>query len=173
MQGGLAGGRRVLQADHQGYAMVALLVAISIMSIALSVALPAWSAIAKREREDELIFRGEQYARAIALYQRRYANAFPPSVDVLVQQRFLRRRYKDPMTADGEFQMILVGQPIPGQTTPPAVGQRGRGGGGRSGLDQGGGPTGGFPAVRGPQPGRQGRGTVGGTIGGGLLGVVS
>ena len=29
---------------------------------------------------------GFQYARAIALYQRRYANAFPPNFDVLVEQ---------------------------------------------------------------------------------------
>ena len=100
-----------------GYAMVALLVGLSIMAIALSVALPTWSTLAKREREEELIFRGQQYARAIALYQRRYANAFPPTIDQLVDQKFLRKKYKDPMTRDGEFQPILVGQPIPGQTS--------------------------------------------------------
>ena len=36
-------------------------------------------------------FAGEQYARAIALFQRKYANALPPSIDVLVNERFLRR----------------------------------------------------------------------------------
>jgi type II secretory pathway pseudopilin PulG len=157
--------------------MVALLVGISIMAVALSVALPTWSTLAKREREEELIFRGQQYARAIALFQRRYANAFPPSIDVLVQQKFLRKRFKDPMTPDGEFQVILVGQPIPGQSTPPQTGQPGARGA-RSALEEVAGRTGGVPGgAQGgaAQPGRGGRaGTIGGTIGGGgIQGVVS
>ena len=32
---------------------------------------------------------------------------FPPSIDFLVQQRFLRKKYKDPIT-DGDFQIIPV-----------------------------------------------------------------
>ena len=40
------------------------------MAVALSVALPAWRTMTQREKEAELVFRGEQYARAIALFQR-------------------------------------------------------------------------------------------------------
>jgi len=94
--------------------MVALLVGMSIMAIALSVALPTWSTAAKREREEELIFRGRQYARAVTLYQRKFANAFPPSFDVLVQQKFLRKKYGDPMTEDGQFQPVYAGQGLTG-----------------------------------------------------------
>jgi type II secretory pathway pseudopilin PulG len=104
--------------------MVALLVGLSIMAVALSVALPAWRTMTQREKEAELVFRGEEYARAIALFQRKYANTFPPSVDVLVEQRFLRRKYLDPITGD-EFQPLLVGQALPGQ----AATQQGRAGG--------------------------------------------
>ncbi len=86
--------------------MAALLVSIAVMGILMSVALPVWRQAARREKEAELVFRGEQYARAIGLYQRRFAAAFPPSIDVLVEQRFLRRKYKDPMTEDGEFQVL-------------------------------------------------------------------
>ena len=53
--------------------MAALLVSLSVMGLMMSMALPVWSHAAKREREAELIFRGEQYARAIVLYQRRVA----------------------------------------------------------------------------------------------------
>ena len=88
---------------EDGVAMAALLVAMSVMAVALSVALPSWKTIAPREREEELVFRGTQYARPVAHDQRKYANAFPPNVDLLVEQRFLRRKYKDPMTKDGEF----------------------------------------------------------------------
>ena len=55
---------------QQGFAMAALLVALGVMSLMLSIALPVWHHAAQGEREAELIFRGEQYARAIMLYQR-------------------------------------------------------------------------------------------------------
>ena len=100
---------------EQGYLMVALLVAMSVMAIMMGAALPAWHTLAQREKEAELVFRGEQYARAIGLYQRRFANAPPPSIDVLVEQRFLRKKYKDPITND-EFQVLGAGAALPGQT---------------------------------------------------------
>ena len=105
--------------DHQlaflgtrdrGFAMAGLLVSLSIMGLMMAMALPVWSVAAKREREAELIFRGEQYARAIELYQRKVAGAFPADLDMLVDQRYLRRIYEDPMTEDGEFQLILQAQ---------------------------------------------------------------
>jgi len=84
----------------QGYAMAALLVALSIMAIMMTVTMPVWRQLSQREKEEELVFRGLQYARAIGLYERKYANAPPPSIDVLVQQHFLRKKYKDPITND-------------------------------------------------------------------------
>jgi type II secretory pathway pseudopilin PulG len=100
--------------------MVALLVSLAIMAIMLTAAMPVWKTIARREKEAELVFRGEQYARAIALFQRQTANAAPPNLDMLVQQRFLRRKYKDPITGD-DFALVLVGQ----STTPGPQGQPG------------------------------------------------
>src|SRR5215475_9627743 len=94
----------------EGYAMAALLVAMTIMAIFMSMALPAWRTVAQREKETELIFRGEQYARAIALFQRKYANTFPPNLNVLLDGHFLRKKYKDPMTVDGEFQLVYANQ---------------------------------------------------------------
>ena len=87
--------------------MAALLVALAVMSLMLSMALPVWHHAAQREREAELIFRGEQYARVIMLYQRQTPGAYPPAVETLVEGRFLRRSYRDPMTAGGEFRLIL------------------------------------------------------------------
>ena len=95
--------------DAGGYAMAALLVALAIVGIVVSVAMPVWRTVVQREREEELIFRGEQYVHAVALFQRKYANAYPPSIDVLVDQRFLRRKYKDPMSDDGVFLPVYQG----------------------------------------------------------------
>jgi type II secretory pathway pseudopilin PulG len=113
--------------------MVALIVAMMIMGVMLSVALPAWQTIARREKEAELVFRGEQYARAIAAFQRKYANTFPPSVDVLVSEKFLRKKYLDPITGE-DFDLITPGSAIAGSTTPTALQA---GAGGRAGAAQG------------------------------------
>src|SRR5216117_351259 len=99
--------------SQQGYAMAALLVAMSIMAVMMTVAMPVWKHTAQREKEEELIFRGKQYVHAIGMFQRKFANAYPPNIDVLVDQRFLRKKYKDPITND-DFVIIPVGQSLPG-----------------------------------------------------------
>jgi type II secretory pathway pseudopilin PulG len=96
-------------------------VAMSVMAIMMAAVLPAWHTMAQREKEAELVFRGEQIARAIGLYQRRFANAPAPSIDFLVEQRFLRKKYKDPITND-DFQELGGGQNQPGQVQGRAQG---------------------------------------------------
>jgi type II secretory pathway pseudopilin PulG len=97
--------------SERGYAMAALLVAMSVMAVLMSALLPVWTHMATREKEEELIFRGQQYARAIGLFQRKFANTAPPTIDVLVEQRFLRKKYKDPITND-DFQPIYANQQL-------------------------------------------------------------
>ena len=53
----------------------------------------------------------------------KFANAYPPNIDVLVDQRFLRKKFKDPITND-DFVPIPAGQALPGGTQQPG-GQRG------------------------------------------------
>jgi type II secretory pathway pseudopilin PulG len=107
---------------ERGYAMAALLIGLSVMAVLMSAALPVWSHFTKREKEEELIWRGQQYARAIMLFQRKYANTFPPNVDVLVEQRFLRKKYKDPITND-DFQPIPAAGMPAGAAPPPGAPQ--------------------------------------------------
>jgi type II secretory pathway pseudopilin PulG len=101
-------GRERRRADR-GYAMAALLVTLAVMSVILGMAMPVWRTVVQREKEEELVFRGRQYARAIALYQRKYAASYPATLDVLIEQKFLRKKFKDPMTKDGEFEIIYQG----------------------------------------------------------------
>lgn len=99
--------------------MAGLLIGMSVMAVMLGVVLPVWHTAMRREREAELVFRGEQYVHAIEMYQRRYAGTFPPSVDVLLEQRFLRRRYQDPV-ARRDFRLLYVGADtgVPGARRP-------------------------------------------------------
>ena len=111
----------------RGYAMAALLVAMSVMAVLMSALLPVWTHLATREKEEELIFRGNQYARAVGLFQRKFANTPPPTLDVLVEQRFLRKKYKDPIT-NQDFQPLYANQAMPtspgGPSVPQAPGQQ-------------------------------------------------
>lgn len=150
--------------------MAALLVGMSIMAIILTVAMPVWRQMAQREKEEELVFRGMQYAHAIGLFQRKYANAFPPSLDVLVNERFLRKKFKDPITND-DFAPILVGQNAQGGAQ---IGNATGRGAGQPTSPTGQQPTQppsriGGPGIGGTSPGGPG----GGATGGGIMGVTS
>ncbi len=112
------GGARVQNGAHErGYAMAALLVGLSVMAVLMGVMMPVWSHMIQREKEEELIFRGQQYARAIGLFQRKFANTAPPTIDLLVEQRFLRKKYKDPITND-DFQPLYANQSPQGVSSP-------------------------------------------------------
>lgn len=118
-------GRR--ERRDRGYAMAVLLVAMSIAAVMMTVVMPVWKQMAQREKEEELVFRGQQYVHALRLFGRKYANASPPNLDVLVEQRFLRKKFKDPITND-DFQLLLAGQGVPGSpAAQPGAGRGGRG----------------------------------------------
>ncbi|MFQ5817370.1 MAG: hypothetical protein ACE5H2_05350 [Terriglobia bacterium] len=95
-----------------GYALIILLLVAALVLILLGAEVPRVLTQGQREREEELIFRGEQYRRALALHYRKYAR-LPLKLEELVEPtnnlRFLRQLYPDPMSADGEWRLIRVG----------------------------------------------------------------
>jgi type II secretory pathway pseudopilin PulG len=151
--------------------MAALLVAIAVMGVAMSVALPAWRQQTQRENEEELIFRGRQYVRAVQLFQRKYAAAYPPDVDLLLKLKLLRRKYTDPMAKDGEFEILyqgsIVGVPVQGRGGAQTSQPPGASGAGQSSLT--------FDSRSGAVLVRGGQVVAGGTVGlrGGVVGVRS
>jgi len=136
------------------------------MSVLMAVAMPSWRHQMQREREAELIFRGEQYARAVGLFQRKFAGTFPPSIDVLYQQKFLRKKYKDPMTPEGQFQVLY--QASAAQPGVPGGGGIPIGGAARPGVMGSGppiGPSNGSPVGAGPPPAETGGPSTGSAFG--------
>ena len=85
-----------------GYSLVVLIMAIAVLNIMIAAALPKWSEMIKRDKEEELISRGWQYAEAIRLFQRRFQR-YPVKFDELIkaQPRCIRQLWKDPMTDSG------------------------------------------------------------------------
>ena len=104
---------------ERGYALVSLLVVMSLLALfALAVA-PEVRQQGQREREKEAIFRGAQVADAIAAYYRyrggQGVNSLPTSIDQLLEGiprgtkklQILRvEASKDPLSSSGEWRLI-------------------------------------------------------------------
>jgi type II secretory pathway pseudopilin PulG len=154
--------------------MAALLVGLAVMAVMMSVALPVWRHEAQREKEAELVWRGQQYIRAIRLYNAK-TRTLPASVDLLVQGRYIRKKFKDPITGD-DFLPIPAAGAIPGQggQTLPSGGRAGQTGqpgqAGQTGQAGRGSPA---TSAGGSQSSSAPGSTSGGTIPGGMMGVVS
>jgi hypothetical protein len=67
----------------------------------------------QRDREELLIDRGTQYQRAIQVFYRKFSR-YPTDLDALENTnniRFLRRRFKDPMTGEDNWRLIHIAGP--------------------------------------------------------------
>jgi type II secretory pathway pseudopilin PulG len=97
--------------------LVALMVAIAITLVGMTVVMPTWRYVMQNDREEELLFRGTQIAEAIIAYRARNNGAGPPTLEALIKgrPRLLRKLYKDPMTPKGEWRLIR-GEPCPAPT---------------------------------------------------------
>lgn len=101
-----------------GFTYVALLFAVAVIGVGLAVKGLEWHAAKQREKEKELLFVGSEFRKAIALYYYRtpgQVQEYPKALDDLIEdarfpgvQRYLRRIYRDPMTGNKEWGLILT-----------------------------------------------------------------
>ena len=101
---------RRTRADQGGFALLLVFAMAAVIAILMYIEMPRVAFEHQRDKEALLVDRGEQYVRAIQLYARR-TNRFPQTLDDLEKAmniRFLRRRYKDPMTNSEEWRLIHV-----------------------------------------------------------------
>lgn len=100
----------------RGFTYLWLLLLVAIGSVSLVALGQGWATAGQRERERELIFRGEQIAQALVAYHAASGVGparWPRTLDELVQDKrgpvdrhHLRQRYADPMAADGQWALI-------------------------------------------------------------------
>src|SRR6266511_1077862 len=86
---------------QSGYMLLLLMLAVAMLSITMLSVATNYRQSIRRDREVEMIHRGAQYVRAVRLYCRKNNSSYPPSIDRLLETnkiRYLRKRYKDPMT---------------------------------------------------------------------------
>lgn len=94
-----------LLAAQDGFTLIGLMVAVALINIGLGVAVTSWMTIDQRADEAELIWRGQQYVRALQCY--RQQNGAPPEeLDELLEADCIRALYPDPMTRSGQWRII-------------------------------------------------------------------
>jgi type II secretory pathway pseudopilin PulG len=113
--------------NQRGATLMVVLVIVVVMGLMLGMAGRSWKSILQKEREEELLFRGEQYRRAIESYfnvahggKAGAQGLYPNKLEDLLKDprsaqtvRHLRRIYKDPMTGD-DFELVQGGGEITG-----------------------------------------------------------
>ena len=124
---------------ESGHTLLIVVVMVMVMIVSSTVAVKVWSTVVQRDNEEELIYRGKQYAQALFLY-RKAMGTLPTDLKQLDQlgnkgQHFIRKLFKDPITGD-DFGLVYFGPngtPIPDTQldgSQPAPGL----GGGNTGL---------------------------------------
>ncbi len=91
-------GERGRSRNSSGYVLFGVLVGVTLMGIGLTAAVTLWSRVVQRDREAELIFRGEAVVRALERFQQDRPGTLPETLDELVEGKYLRRAWLDPMT---------------------------------------------------------------------------
>ena len=120
--------------QQSGYVLLAVLLAMTLMLIVLTIEAPRIAQQIKREKEEELVHRGKDYATAVKRFVHKSGGQYPVSVEQLENTnhiRFLRKKYKDPMTGESDWKMVHVGEaeikiptPNPGLNNGNPTGQQ-------------------------------------------------
>ncbi len=132
--GGGQSGRVTLQ--ERGFTLAAVLVIMAVMAIFLTVAVETATFQQRREKEEELIFRGNQIVEGIRLFRARNGR-FPMTLTELAKAkpRVLRKLWPDPMTGIPNWEPVFLGEegtpgpriaPVP--TPTPGIGGPAQGG---------------------------------------------
>jgi type II secretory pathway pseudopilin PulG len=103
--------RSQIRSAERGYIMMTLLLVMALMAIFAAVIVSSVTFDIKRDREEEMIHRGVQYSRAIRAYYKKFSR-YPAKIEDLEntnQMRFLRKRYKDPLTGK-DFKLLHYGE---------------------------------------------------------------
>jgi type II secretory pathway pseudopilin PulG len=148
--------RSIHGGKDSGYMLLLLMLAVAVLTITMLGVARSYKRAVQRDREVEMIHRGEQYERAVRRFYIKNSR-YPVSLEQLENMNktsYLRKRYKDPMSPDGEWKLVHAtdvkltatgAQPVTtGTGTQPADGsQPGTQTGSQTGQDTGSSSTGG------------------------------
>lgn len=96
---------------ERGSALLIVFVFAAIVAIMLYREMPVTAFEARRQKEELLIDRGNEYKHAVKLYVRKIGQ-FPPSIEALEdtnRMRFLRHKFDDPITGKDDWRLLHAG----------------------------------------------------------------
>lgn len=96
---------------QRGYVLLVIMLFATMLVIGAYAGARLYVGKLKRDQEVEMVHRGAQYTRAIKAYYRKFRR-YPANLEQLEntnQIRFLRRRYKDPITGE-DFKLLHLGE---------------------------------------------------------------
>ena len=116
---------RIQNSSEAGYTLAILVMVIAVMAIMMAAAVEIVSFQAQREKEAELIFRGQQYVEGIRLYRKKYGR-YPMRMKELweADPKVLRRKWIDPITGSDNWGIVFQGQEGRELTAPGRGGPR-------------------------------------------------
>lgn len=103
--------RRNRRAAEGGFALLLVFAFAAAIAIGIYMEMPRAVFESARAKEELLVERGQQYQLAIRRFYMKN-KAYPQTIEQLEETngvRFLRRRYKDPMTGSDEWRLIHIG----------------------------------------------------------------
>jgi hypothetical protein len=105
--------RSAARKQEEGALLLLIMVGAAVMVIGIAVAAQAWSSTWRRDSEDELIFRGNQYVDGILAYQKEHGGALPLSLDELMKLgprrlRYIRKLFRDPINPTGQWGLLYL-----------------------------------------------------------------
>lgn len=101
---------RTHRSSERGFALMLVFALAAAVAIMIYLEMPRLAFEGQREKEELLVMRGQEHIRAIQLFMRKNTK-WPQNLDELEKYnnlRYLRRRYKDPMTGNDEWRLIHV-----------------------------------------------------------------
>lgn len=110
----------------RGYVLIILMMAVFVLALSFLVAMPVWQTELQREKEEELIFRGNQYVEAVRIYIQKNPGRYPATLQELLDKKCIRRLYRDPFDREGQWNVVLVSAPGAGQGGAVQAGMAGR-----------------------------------------------
>lgn len=93
---------------ESGYMLLFLMLAVAVLMITMLGVARNYRRSIVRDREVEMMHRGDQYSRAIKRFYKKNGS-YPTSLEQLEKMnniRYLRKRYKDPMSPDGVWKLV-------------------------------------------------------------------
>jgi type II secretory pathway pseudopilin PulG len=97
----------------RGFTYLTVLFIVAVLMGGLALVGEVWETVAKREKEADLLFVGNEYRKAIQRYVLKGQAQYPRTLEDLLKdprqpstQRYLRKLYPDPMTGKNEWGLV-------------------------------------------------------------------